>query len=422
MALRRHRQILRAVTLALSVSSLAVSLTACGQGNRNSAGAVSCATSAPGVTSTAVKAGLLWGDTGSGSATMRAFRAGVDARLGVENDKGGVNGRQVTYVWHDDESDPNLNLRAAQQLVDEESVFGIVEAPGASAGSLSWLSQRSIPVTGLASDPGWVNLANMFSFYYLGGGTSTVWGDVVRSQGGTRVAMIGTGTKSDSDFSRQYSASLVASHLPIIKQFGISEVSAYQNIAQQLKQSDIDTLAGTLLPDAAAGLLPAARAVGVKLKVAIMLIGYDSKLLQTEGPSLAGAMISTEVRPWQLNTPDQQAFLGAMNTYSPEIQPPDQDSAVDGYVSADLFLRGLQAAGQCPTRESFISGLRAVTDYDGAGLVPGNVNLADNYRQPRSCYYFVRISDDGKQFVPMFDGQPQCGTPISPEQMDKLLS
>jgi hypothetical protein len=30
--------------------------------------------------------------------------------------------------------------------------------------------------------------------------------------------------------------------------------------------------------------------------------------------------------------------------------------------------------------------------------------------------------EDGKQFVPMFDGQPQCGNPISVQQMDRLLS
>ncbi|MBL7490552.1 ABC transporter substrate-binding protein [Frankia sp. AgB1.9] len=412
----------RVAALTLSVSSLAVALTACGQGNGTASGGVSCSTTAPGVTKTEIKAGLLWGDTGSGASSMRAFRAGVDARIGLQNDRGGVDGRKITYAWRDDASDQNINLLGAQQLVDEEKVFGIIEAPGATTGSVSWLGERKIPVTGLASDPGWVGLANMFSFYYLGNGSSTVYGDVIRAQGGTRAALITTGSKSELDFSRQYSASLAAAHVPIVKEFPVSETTGYQNLAQQLKQNNIDTLAGVLLPDAAVNILPAARALGVQLKVVIMPLGYDPKLLQTEGPALAGTLISTETRPWQLNTPEQKTFLDAMNQYSPEIQPPNQDSGADGYVSADLFIRGLEAAGACPTRESFVSGLRAVRDYDGAGLVPGNIDLSQNYQQPKPCYYFVQVSKDGKQFVPMFDGQPQCGNPISAQQMDQLLS
>ncbi|ADP78530.1 ABC transporter substrate-binding protein [Pseudofrankia inefficax] len=422
MELPRPSTARRVAALALSVSSLAVALTACGQGDGTASGSVSCSTSAPGVTKTEIKAGLLWGDSGSGASSMRAFRAGVDARLDLENDRGGVNGRKITYAWRDDASDQNINLLGARQLVDEEKVFGIIEAPGATTGSVAWLGQRNVPVTGLASDPGWVGLANMFSFYYLGNGSSTVYGDVIRAQGGTRAALITTGSKSELDFSRQYSASLAAAHVQIVKEFPVSESTGYQNMAQQLKQNNIDTLAGVLLPDAAVNILPAARALGVQLKVVIMPLGYDPKLLQTEGPALAGTLISTETRPWQLNTPEQKTFLDAMNQYSPEIQPPNQDSGADGYVSADLFVRGLKAAGPCPTRESFIAGLRAVRDYDGAGLVPGNIDLSQNYKQPRPCYYFVQVSKDGKQFVPLFDGQPQCGSPISAQQMDQLLS
>lgn len=423
MELPRHGPTLRAAALALSVSSLAIALAACGdQGAGATASSVSCSTAVPGVTKTEIKAGLLWGDSGSGASSMRAFRAGVDARLGLVNDSGGINGRKITYAWRDDASDQNINLTSAQQLVDEEKVFGIIEAPGATTGSVGWLSQRNIPVTGLASDPGWVNLGNMFSFYYLGKGSSTVYGDVIRAQGGTRAALITTGSKSELDFGRQYSASLAATHIPIVKEFPVSETTGYQNIAQQLKQNDIDTLAGVVLPDAAVNILSAVRTLGGQLKVVVMPLGYDPKLLQTQGPALAGALISTETRPWQLNTQEQKTYLNAMNLYAPEIQPADQDSGVDGFVSADLFVRGLQAAGPCPTRESFISGLRAVHDYDGAGLVPGNIDLATNYKQPKPCYYFVQISKDGKQFLPMFNGQPQCGNPITAAQMDQLLS
>lgn len=68
-----------------------------------------------------------------------------------------------------------------------------------------------------------------------------------------------------------------------------------------------------------------------------MPLGYDPQLLRTDGRNLANAVIFTEVRSWELDTPAQRAFLQAMATYSPEIQQPSQDMAVAGYVSTDLF-------------------------------------------------------------------------------------
>jgi branched-chain amino acid transport system substrate-binding protein len=108
-----------------------------------------------------------------------------------------------------------------------------------------------------------------------------------------------------------------------------------------------------------------------------------------------------------------------MNTYSPGIQPPMQDSAVDGWLSADLFIRGLRAAGACPTWESFISGLRAVKDYDGAGMTPQDSNdLSTNYRDISVCCYAIKVSQDGITFEAA--NEPECGAPISQERVNAL--
>jgi branched-chain amino acid transport system substrate-binding protein len=108
-----------------------------------------------------------------------------------------------------------------------------------------------------------------------------------------------------------------------------------------------------------------------------------------------------------------------MNRYSPEIQPATGDSAVDGWLSADLFIRGLRAAGPCPTRESFISGLRAVKNYDGAGMTPqANNDLSTNYQDISVCYYAIKVGRDGTKFEAA--SASECGASISPEQMDAL--
>jgi len=39
------------------------------------------------------------------------------------------------------------------------------------------------------------------------------------------------------------------------------------------------------------------------------------------------------------------------------------------YIATDLFVRGLQEAGPSPTRESFITNLGRVPNYDAGGLI-----------------------------------------------------
>ncbi|MDT3444092.1 ABC transporter substrate-binding protein [Pseudofrankia sp. BMG5.37] len=427
MSLPLRRRALRTTALAVGASSLAIGLAACGgSGGSTSAGA-GCKTSVPGITPTQVKAGMIWSDSGPSAASMRAFRAGVDARFGSVNDEeGGIFGRTLTYAWRDDQADQALNLSGTQDLVNNEHVFGMIAMPSASgAASVDWLGQQKIPVMGLASDPSWLGKNNMFSWFYLGTGSATTWGKYIHDQGGTRVGVFVVGTSaSNNDFNHQYVASLKANGIQVVRTFqSTSAVTDYRSVAQQIKADHIDAIGGVLLPDAAASVLTELRKIGVTLggglKVALMPLGYDSSSLATYGQSLAGVSIFTAIMPFEVNTPGQRTFRQAMNNYSPEVQPPTQDSAVDGWLSADLFIRGLRAAGECPTRESFISGLRAVKDYDGAGMTPQNTNdLSTNYRDISVCYYAIKVSQDGSKFEA--GSQPECGAAISQEQMNAL--
>jgi branched-chain amino acid transport system substrate-binding protein len=338
-----------------------------------------------------------------------------------------VNGRKVTYVWRDDQASPSINSTAARALVDGEKVFGIIEMPSASAGSVNQLASENIPVTGLASDPTWVGHPNMFSWFYLGQGSSTVWGDFFRQAGASRAAMIAiSANKSNTDFSSQFEVSLLSRGVQIVRTFQVAEATTdYRTVAQQMKAANVDSIGGVLLPDAAAELIPAARALGINLKVVVLPLGYDGATLAKYGRQLAGAYVSTAARPMEQPTAAQQAFLNAMATYAPEIQPAIQDSAVDGWISADMFLRGLQAAGPCPTRQSFISGLRAVRNYDEGGFASSPVDLSQNYKVANPCYYVVQFNAAGTGYndIPApGGGLAHCGQVITSDQMSRILA
>ncbi len=71
--------------------------------------------------------------------------------------------------------------------------------------------------------------------------------------------------------------------------------------------------------------------------------GYDPALLKQLGPTLAGTVIYITFVPFEVNSPAHQRIIDAMTRYAPQVQSPVQDSAVFGWLSADMFLRGLEA-------------------------------------------------------------------------------
>ncbi|MBL7487638.1 ABC transporter substrate-binding protein [Frankia sp. AgB1.9] len=411
----RSRSLARTATLVAAASSLAV-LSACdGPGGAGARSAASSCT-APGVTRTEVKAGLLFSDSGAGQSAFGAYRGGVDARLGIANAAGGIDGRTIVYSWRDDSSDPAQNLVGAQNLVQADGVLGLIEGTTVAAGSAQYLDGEDIPVVGVGGEIAWTEHANMFawSYYTTRTGSNSVWGDFIRSQGGTRAVLINSAAgDATQNFHRQLSESLESAGVHIDQTFDVTAgMTNFDSLAQRMKAAHIDTLTGSVFPDALARILPAARAAGVNLKVVLAPLGYDPTLLTLIGPALAHTVMYLDFVPFELNTAAHSQLVSAMETYAPQVQPPAQESAAFGWLSADMFLRGLQAAGPCPTRESFIRGLRAVRDYDGGGLLPHSVDFAVNRGQLSSCWDFVRVSDDGSRFIPL---QPvaRCGNPLT---------
>lgn len=59
-----------------------------------------------------------------------------------------------------------------------------------------------------------------------------------------------------------------------------------------------------------------------------------------------------------------------------------------------MLVRGLEDAGECPSRESFADGLRAVKDYDAGGLIT-STDLGNDVGRLRECYAFVRVNAAG---------------------------
>nr|WP_241832475.1 ABC transporter substrate-binding protein [Pseudofrankia sp. EUN1h] len=367
----------------------------------SSGGGANTPCDSPGVTPNQVTLGFVYPASGGSSSPLSTARAGIDARIGLANEQGGVHGRRIAYQWRDDGGTPSVATVAVDDLVQRQQVFGLVTASATLGDSLNHLTSLGVPVTGISIEPAWAGRKNMFSFIYAA--SPAVVGQYIRAAHGTRVAVItGSDSAASSDATTAYLEGLRAAGVSTFETFPYTGIGSPDQVARKIMTFGADALLGIVAPHDFGQVVQATRAAGAQLAVSVVLTGYDRSILASDGPALAGVSIPIFFRPFEAGGPAMQRYQSAMARYAPESGGTDQQFAMFTYINTDLLLRGLDLAGPCPTREGFISALRSVTAYDADSLV-APVDLSDYTGKPLSCHAFVQVSPDGASFQAVRD-------------------
>jgi ABC-type branched-subunit amino acid transport system substrate-binding protein len=182
-------------------------------------------------------------------------------------------------------------------------------------------------------------------------------------------------------------------------------------VAQQIIADKADTIVSVIQPTDYIQVANALRTAGHTPTVALAVSGYDTGLLRAYGPGMAGITIPIFYRPFESGGPAISEYQNAMARYAPQIQQPDQDFAIMSYIQTDMFIRGLEAAGSCPTRQSFIDGLRSVRDYDAGGLIQP-IDIRHGLGKQTTCWAFVQANNAGSAFEVVEENL--CGKEITP--------
>jgi ABC-type branched-subunit amino acid transport system substrate-binding protein len=408
---RRRRLILMATGVALTLAASGCS------GSGSSTSASSC--SSPGVTSNEIKVGLVYPDTGHDAPTVSPARSGVQARIARANADGGIHGRKIVLQWRDDASVQDTNLVGTRDLVEHENVFGVIQESAAVTKAEEYLAQRGVPVTGLAVEPVWDQGRNMFAAVYpYGEGATSAFGRFAKGQGGTKafvVALPLSGAAAGA--SAKLVTSVTSVGIPVVGQAEYTDgVTSASSVAARFASSGADVLVAAVGSPSLVALVAALNEARIPFKAAFGPEGYDTGLLRQNGAALAGMTVYVLFTPFESHSAAIQTFQRDMATYAPEIAGQAQTFAMNGYVGADLFLRGLDLAGACPTRAGFIKALRSST-YDAGGLLPAPVNLSSNFSTVSNCYVFMRVNSTGSGFeaVPNPNGANNqwCGEHIA---------
>lgn len=375
--------------------------------------------SAPGITPTQITLGVQAALTGFAGPEFVKSLPGVLARISYQNAHGGVDGRQIKLDTVDEAAAGALNtgnLAAAQSLVGK-GVYGIIMLSPFTAGSAGYLHNLGVPVGGMpiASEYGEQPFTNLF------GGTgslnphfpaSTTLGQFFKDRGASVVGAVGYSVS-------QSSAAGAASGAASANAVGIKGVVHIQpgfggNFltpdALALKSQHADAVYGAMDENSNFALYKALVQAGVNVKVALFPTDIGDAIDPANAPDLQGVYFADGFLPSVIKTPATDLYNAAMTKYQPATSAVGW-ATEEGWLAADVFIKGLEVAGKNPTRAGFITNLRNVTDYTGGGLLPQGVNFKTDFGTSADpqCSWFLQVK--GTHAVPV-NTTPLCGKPI----------
>jgi branched-chain amino acid transport system substrate-binding protein len=350
--------------------------------------------------------------------------AGLTARVDLQNARGGVNGHQIKLKVVDDQSTPQGNQLAAQVLVDNDHVFGVLDFSTLAFGGAKFLQENGIPVVGAGVDgPEWGEqpYTNMFTteslvstpfngIYY----TYTTLGNFFKSIGITKLA--GVGYSIPAAVQAQKAMFDAAAKAGIEDCYDDSTVPLggvdFTATALKIKAAGCNGVVGTTTIQSTVALSESIKQAGINAKQ-FFYEGYtQASLEQPQAMKEYDGAYFASTFPTQNPNGATKTMLAALRKYAGYKGGIPDDAPL--YVLGDLMITGLELAGKNPTRQAFISNLRKVGNYTAGGLLPSAITFQHfgtlGMLPKVECETFARA--EGDAFVPVDGGKPVCGTRI----------
>jgi branched-chain amino acid transport system substrate-binding protein len=408
----------RLYKFAVGVTAVAVALTACSSSKTTTPSATQGATtgSSGAETGATLKVGVINDSSGSAASGSTTTEIGLKAYVNAVNADGGVNGHKIEYVLGDSQSTAAGALTAAQKLVQNDKVFAVLSASAFFFGAEPYLLKEGVPVVGTGFDgPEWTDPKNSNMFTASGVNNNadvfTTGGEAVKVIGGTVCGAVGYQESPSSSASAAAFAKsctnqgLKAGYVASIS-FGSTDVAP---IALKMKAGRVDSIFFSTVPSTGFALAAALRTVGATTKAILLPTGYGGDLLKSSAAVQAaqGFYFSNSLAPIELNTPATQKMQARFKAVGENDGPGFAESTA--YEAMLAFGAGVTAAGDNLTRQSFITALRKVNNFDADGLLATPTDFSD-YSPTKQCSYYVKLS--GSKFVPVQGLDPICGTRV----------
>jgi len=367
-----------------------------------------------GVTDTEILIGNLMPYSGS-LEIFGAIGKAEAAYFDLLNERGGINGRKVRFISHDDKSDPASALSLTRKLVEEDKVllmFGSFGTPGNFA-VRKYLNERQVPQLFVASgddhlsDPssfpwtmGWQPslreegriYANYIQAFYPGKRIVVLWQndyfgrEVIKGleDGLGHIArMIRVGIAYDLRDEH------LDTHVSILKRSG-AEILVFAGVPTNAAKvirlaADSNWRPVFIMNQMSSSIASALRPAGLENAVGVVTAAY---LKDANDPAWKNEKAGA----------DWQAFVAKYR----QAGGSDESAAMFGYAAAETLAQVLRQCGNDLSRENVMKQAAALKDYQGSVLLPG-IKISTGPWNFRPIKHMRLVQFDGHTWQPIGD-------------------
>ena len=306
-------------------------------------------------------------------------------------------------------------------------MFGIVSVGVAAYAGAKYINKKRVPLTGDGNAPQYTakGYDNMFSYQpptqaSVIDGKAYTWNDIgtfLKSVGVTKLATEQLNLPALFSDATLAAASDVGIQKCIEnKSIPIGAVD-FTAAVLSVKNKGCDGVYTVLTSAANQAFVTAATQAGLKAKT-FVLGSYNPDTVATPASAAAfeGTYTLTSAALDPTIDPGAKPMIDALAKYAPGYKASDapNNGMFSSYLSTDLMIKGLEVAGENPTRDSFITNLQKVTDYTAGGVLPSPTDFSHFGTAAaipeRYCHYYLQVK--GGKFVAAGGGKV-CGTRVA---------
>jgi ABC-type branched-subunit amino acid transport system substrate-binding protein len=369
----------------------------------------------PGVTNTQIRVGGVATVTGdpTGNTLGTAFD-GTNAYFDYINSTGGICGRKLVLASKRDDSLAN-NREQVQGLITNDNVFAVLPVAVDLFTGANLLVSQKIPTFGWdiqaewgseANSPGPPNLfgaAGSFINFSTPGPTGfpDLW--LAQKLGKKRIGLVAYAVPQSSGAADVIDATFKQLRNPAQVVFKDTSVPFggvdYSAQVAKMVQNKVDLVIPTLDANGAFLLGREMKKQGLNAPM-ILPNAYNQARVQKNADVANGNYVFTLFAPFETSPkpPGLQLYQKWIRRSGGTVS----ENSVFGWLNADLFVKGLKAAGCDFTRQKVVDAINRMTNYTADGFI-APVDWTKAHQQASGCFTWVKIVNN--KFKPMF-GQP----------------
>jgi branched-chain amino acid transport system substrate-binding protein len=332
------------------------------------------------------------------------------------NERGGINGRKITFLALDDAFSPPKAMEQTRRLVESDNVLAIVGSMGTAVNiaTSKYLNGNRVPQILSASAADRLNdpqnlpwTTTFFPSQHMESRIYAAW--LLKNKPDAKIAIL----YQNDDFGKGYVDGLkiglgAKAESMIVKELGydVSTPSVDSQIIS-LRASGADVLFHAALPKFSAQALAKSKGLGwTPLQLIPASTAPVVALLEDVGGESAAGVVSAVYMKdpndsrWR-DDPATKAYLEFMKKWAPGYQAGLSDYVM-GYSVAEVLSEILRRCGDNLTRENVIKMATNIESFQLSMFIPGvTVDVAQGDR--RAIHKLQVVRYDGKRWVPITD-------------------